>query len=44
MKSLTLLLCLSALAACATVDGAGRDMQTAGQAISQEARQAQSGM
>ncbi|MBR3371814.1 MAG: entericidin A/B family lipoprotein [Rhodobacteraceae bacterium] len=44
MKPLILLICLSTLAACATVDGAGRDMQSAGQAISQEARQAQSGM
>ncbi|MCC5957872.1 entericidin A/B family lipoprotein [Roseinatronobacter sp. S2] len=41
MKALIILFGLTALAACATVEGAGRDMQSAGQTISQEARQAQ---
>ncbi|VDC31526.1 entericidin A/B family lipoprotein [Pseudogemmobacter humi] len=35
---------LLALGACNTIEGAGRDMQQAGSAISQEARQAEAGM
>lgn len=38
------LLALLALAACQTVQGAGRDMQSAGQAITRESREAASGM
>ncbi len=38
------LLALLALAACETVKGAGRDLQSAGQAISSEAADAQSSM
>lgn len=35
---------LLALTACETIEGAGRDMQTAGQAVTQEARRTQAGM
>lgn len=35
---------LLALAACETVKGAGRDLQTAGQVVSRESAQVQSGM
>ncbi|MDF3855345.1 entericidin A/B family lipoprotein [Paracoccus sp. P2] len=38
------LLALLALAACQTVQGAGRDLQSAGQAISRESQEAQAGM
>ncbi len=44
MKHLLILCGLFALAACETIEGAGRDMQTAGEAVSQEARRTQSGM
>lgn len=38
------ILALLALAACETVQGAGRDMQAAGTAVSRESREAQSGL
>lgn len=38
------LIAVTGLAACETVKGAGRDMQTAGAAITGEAQRAQSGM
>ena len=38
------ILTLLALAACETVQGAGRDLQTAGQVVQQEGYQAQQGM
>lgn len=38
------LLALLVLAACQTVQGAGRDLQSAGQAISRENQEAQAGM
>lgn len=38
------LLALLVLAACQTVQGAGRDMQSAGQAISRESQKAQADM
>ncbi|KRW95452.1 entericidin A/B family lipoprotein [Paracoccus sp. PXZ] len=38
------LLALLALAACQTVQGAGRDLQSAGQVISRESQEAQAGM
>lgn len=38
------LVLLLALAACNTIEGAGRDMQHAGSAISEEAREAEAGM
>lgn len=48
MKSLRILVlpfaALMALAACETVEGAGRDLQGAGQAVSHEARKTQAGM
>ena len=37
-------LALIALAACQTAEGAGRDLQTAGQVVEQESRNAQTGM
>jgi entericidin B len=37
-------LALLTLAACETVEGAGRDLQTAGQVVQQEANQAQEDM
>lgn len=43
-KTLILMLALSALAACETVKGAGRDMQNAGQAVTSEAAEAQAEM
>ncbi len=39
-----LLTALLALAACETVEGAGQDLQSAGSAVSHEARKAQSDM
>lgn len=41
MKTALLILAMTALAACETVKGAGRDMQGAGHAISQEAGRVQ---
>lgn len=41
---LTPLLALMALGACETVQGAGRDMQTAGQVVTQESAKVQSRM
>jgi entericidin B len=38
------LLALLGLVACETVEGAGRDLQTAGEVISDEAQEVQSGM
>ncbi|QRZ13710.1 entericidin A/B family lipoprotein [Paracoccus methylovorus] len=38
------LLALLALAGCQTVQGAGNDLQSAGQAISRESQEAQAGM
>ena len=38
------LLALFALTACETVQGAGRDLQTAGAVVTDEAQDAQSGM
>ena len=38
------LLALLGLVACETVEGAGRDLQTAGEVIPDEAQDAQSGM
>ncbi|PHQ71741.1 MAG: entericidin EcnAB [Paracoccus sp.] len=37
-------LAMTALAACETVQGAGRDIQTAGQVVQQESVEAQTGM
>ncbi|MBU2889201.1 entericidin A/B family lipoprotein [Celeribacter halophilus] len=37
-------LTLLALAACETIDGAGQDLSTAGDALSQESREVQSDM
>jgi predicted small secreted protein len=42
-KATALATLLLALAACETVEGAGQDLQTAGEAISQESREAQAG-
>lgn len=39
-----LALALIGLAACETVEGVGQDMQNAGAAMSQEAREAQAGL
>jgi predicted small secreted protein len=39
-----ILLATLALAACETVEGAGKDLQSAGQAVQQEANQAQEDM
>lgn len=44
LTKLTPVLALLALAACETVQGAGRDMQAAGSAVSQESQKVQSGM
>ncbi|ARO14486.1 hypothetical protein BVG79_01140 [Ketogulonicigenium robustum] len=41
MKNLIILVALAGLAACSTIEGAGRDLQSAGQSVSQEARRAQ---
>jgi entericidin B len=38
------LLAVLALAACETMEGAGRDISTAGEALTQESQKAQSGM
>lgn len=43
MPKLMIVALLFTLAACETMEGAGRDMQTAGQAVSEEARRAQAG-
>lgn len=45
MRRTSLTLCalaLAALAACETIEGAGRDLETAGEAISSEAQEVQS--
>ncbi|MDF3607952.1 entericidin A/B family lipoprotein [Paracoccus sp. DMF-8] len=44
LLNLTPFLLLMAVAACETVQGAGRDLQGAGQAITQESRDVQSRM
>lgn len=46
MKYLTLLplLALMILSACETVQGAGRDLETVGEAITEESQETQSGM
>lgn len=44
MLKLTPILALLALAACETVQGAGRDMQAAGTVVSRESREVQTGM
>lgn len=38
------ILAMTALSACETVQGAGRDLQTAGQAVQQESAEVQAGM
>ena len=43
-KIVVILLGLLALAACNTVEGAGRDLSTAGHAVTDEAQDAQQGM
>jgi entericidin B len=45
MKYLTLLplLAIMALSACETVEGAGRDLETVGEAITEESQEAQVG-
>ncbi|MFN3525477.1 MAG: entericidin A/B family lipoprotein [Paracoccus sp. (in: a-proteobacteria)] len=42
--SLGAILAITGLAACETVQGAGRDISTAGQVIQQESAQTQAGM
>lgn len=42
--NLTPFLLLMAVAACETVQGAGRDLQSAGEVLTQESRDVQSGM
>ncbi|MFE3838585.1 entericidin A/B family lipoprotein [Pseudogemmobacter sonorensis] len=42
MKRLLIVLGFTGLAACQTIEGAGRDMQSAGQAVSEEAQRVQS--
>ena len=42
--ALLLLVAAAALSACETIEGAGRDLQSAGSAVSQTARQTQSTM
>ncbi|MFN3273976.1 MAG: entericidin A/B family lipoprotein [Paracoccus sp. (in: a-proteobacteria)] len=44
LLSLGAILAITGLAACETVQGAGRDISTAGQVIQQESAQAQTGM
>ncbi|WP_232844977.1 entericidin A/B family lipoprotein [Paracoccus onubensis] len=44
MLGTVLLLAVMAVSACETVQGAGRDMQTAGQMVQQESADAQYGM
>lgn len=44
LMMLALLLSLGALAACETVAGAGRDLQSAGQTVTTEARRTQAQM
>ncbi len=46
MRYLTLLplLALMVLSACETVEGAGRDLETVGEVITEEAQETQSGM
>lgn len=43
-RTLMIGLCLLALAACETIEGAGQDLSQAGSAISQESREVQSEM
>lgn len=42
--ALLLLVAATALSACETIEGAGRDLQSAGSAVSQTARQTQQSM
>lgn len=44
MRRLFVLLALLGLTACETIEGAGQDIENAGEAISQEANEAQAGM
>ena len=44
MLGTAMLLAVMAVSACETVQGAGRDLQTAGQVVQQEGAQAQYGM
>lgn len=44
MRSTALVAALLSLAACETIEGAGQDIQTAGQVIEGEAAETQSGM
>jgi predicted small secreted protein len=44
MRRLFVLLALLGLTACETIEGAGQDLETAGEVISQEANEAQAGM
>lgn len=44
MNRLLVLLALLGVTACETIEGAGQDLETAGEAISQEANEAQAGM
>lgn len=44
MRQLFVLLALLGATACETIEGAGQDLETAGEAISQEANEAQAGM
>ena len=44
MRTAVIVAALFALAACETIQGAGRDMQNAGRAIQTEAAQAQSNL
>ena len=44
MTRLLVLLALLAVAACETIEGAGQDIEKAGEAITEESRQAQAGM
>jgi predicted small secreted protein len=44
MTRLIVLLALLGTAACETIEGAGQDIENAGEAITQESQEAQSGM
>lgn len=44
MMRLLVLLALLAVSACETIEGAGRDLQMAGEAITGEAQETQAGM
>lgn len=44
MRRLFVLLALLGVTACETIEGAGQDMENAGEAISQEANEARAGM